>query len=170
LTPEAGRIRIAEAEARVNGSRLHAAGTVDPGGPIDMRVWAENLRPVDITAALGLSFPAEGGLALSGEVGGTLRSPRLAGEVSAHGLVVGGEAFDASGAMEYQGGTLRLRSLQLVQGPSSYRLSGEIRPGPDPTGGLALHLDHAQVATVLDALGLQMHAPSRGTINGRTKP
>ncbi len=65
LTPEAGRIRIAEAEARVNGSRLHAAGTLDPGGPIDLRVWAENLRPVDITAALGLSFPAEGGLALS---------------------------------------------------------------------------------------------------------
>ena len=169
LTPEAGLIRIADAEARVNGSRLYAAGTVDPGGPLDMRVWAENLRPADITAALGLSFPAEGGLALSGEVGGTLRNPRLAGEVTAHGLVVGGEAFDASGAMEYQGGTLRLRSLQLVQGPSSYRLSGEIRPGPDPTAGLALDIDHGEVATVLAAMGLQMPAPIRGTIDGRVE-
>jgi len=167
LTPEAGRIRIADAEARVNGSRLQAAGTIDLGGPVDIRVWGENLRPADITAALGLSFPAEGGLTLSGEVGGTVRSPRLAGEVSAHGLVVGGEPFEASGALEYQGGTLRLRSLQLLQGPSSYRLSGEIRPGPDPTAGLALDIEHGEVATVLAAMGLHMPAPIHGTIDGR---
>jgi len=169
LAPEAGRIRIAEAEARVNGSRLQAAGTIDPEGPIDLRVWAENLRPADVTAALGLNVAAEGGLTLSGEVGGTLRNPRLAGEVSAHSLVVGGEAFDASGALEYQGGTLRLHSFQLIQGPSSYRLSGEIRPGPDPTAGLALDIDHGEVATVLAAMGLRMPAPIRGTLDGRVE-
>ncbi len=62
---------------------------------------------------------------------------------------------------------LRLSGLQLAQGTSRYRLSGEIRGGPRPSAGLVLEVDHGQVASVLSAAGLTLPAPLAGTVDGR---
>lgn len=167
LVPDSGRIHIGRAEARVNGSRLTAAGTIDPAGPVDLRLSAENIHFSDITAALGLSLPAEGTFALSGEVHGTLVNPTVSGQISAPEFVVREEKFAASGALDYEGGILRLSGLQLVQGSSRYRLSGEIRPGPRPTAGLILDVDHGRVATALAAAGIKPPVPLDGEVNGR---
>lgn len=167
LAPDSGRIRIADAQVRVNGSRLGAAGTIDPAGPVDLRLSAENIHLTDVTTALGLRLPVEGIFALSGEVHGTIRNPAVSGQLSAPEFVVGGQKFSASGAFEYEGGVLRLSELQATQGASRYRLSGEIRPGALPTAGLILDVDHGRVATVLDAAGIKPPAPLDGAIEGR---
>ena len=167
FAPEPGRIRIASAEARVNGSRLVASGTIDPAGAVDLAVSATNLHLTDIDASLGLQLPVEGTFALSGQVGGTITNPVLSGQLTAPRITVGPEAFEASGGLEYEAGTVRLSGLQLAQGSSRYRLSGEIRAGAHPSTGLVLEVDHGQVATVLSAAGLKLPAPLAGTIDGR---
>jgi translocation and assembly module TamB len=167
FAPDPGRIRIAVAEARVNGSRLVASGTIDPAGPLNLSLSATNMRLADIDAALGLGLPVDGTFALSGEVRGTFRNPVVSGQISAPRVAVGPETFSASGALEYEAGVLRLSELQLAQGTSRYRLSGEIRAGPRPSAGLVLEVDHGQLASVLSAAGLKLPAPLAGTVDGR---
>jgi translocation and assembly module TamB len=169
LVPDGGRIHIAEAEVRLNGSRLFASGTIDPSGPVDLRIWAEDLRIADMDAALGLGLPVRGTLALTGDINGTFRDPILLAEIRSRDFAVRGQTFDVSGAMEYEHGTLRLTSLQLAQGAAHYQLSGEIRLGARPSAGLSLDIDHGRLATILAAGGLRLPATLDGTIDGRVE-
>ncbi len=165
--PNRGRIHLARGEVRVSKSRLFAEGTIDPAGPLDLRVWADAIEMDDIKAALALDLPVDGTLAFTGHAGGSLTAPYLSAEVTARDLDVGGQRFDVSGAMDFQGRTLRLSSLQLAQGAARYRLSGEIRPGSRPSAGLALDIEHGQIDTLLAATKLELPAPLHGTIDGR---
>ncbi|TMI77004.1 MAG: hypothetical protein E6H04_14620, partial [Bacillati bacterium ANGP1] len=167
LVPESGRVRIADAEAWVGGSRVFAAGTIDPAGALDLRWGAEDVQLAALSRALGVEVPARGTLALSGEVHGTVRTPRVSGEISAPDLEIRGEEFAATGAMGYEGGVLQLNGLQLAQGASRYRLSGAIRPGPHPSASLALDVLGGRVATALGAAGITPPAPLDGTLDGR---
>ncbi|HYM90536.1 MAG TPA: DUF748 domain-containing protein, partial [bacterium] len=167
LTPESGRLRIADAEARINGARVFATGTIDPGGSLDLRGGAEDVQLADLSVALGVPISAQGILALSGEVHGTLQDPRISGEIAAPDIEVGGQAFAASGAIDYEAGMLQLSGLQLAQGASRYRLSGTIRLGAHPSASLALDVEGGRVATVLGAAGIRPPAPLDGAVDGR---
>lgn len=167
FAPDPGRIRIASAEARVNGSRLTASGTIDPAGPLNLVLSATHMRLADIDAALGLDFPVDGTFALSGQVVGTFRNPVVSGQISAPRIAIGAETFSASGGLAYEAGVLRLSELQLTQGVSRYRLSGEIHAGPRPAAGLVLQVNEGQLASVLSAAGLKLPAPLAGTVDGR---
>ncbi len=141
LASESGRLRIADAEARIGGARVFTTGTIDPAGALDLRWGAQDVQLMDLGAALGVDVPAQGTLALSGEVHGTVRSPKVSGEITAPDIEIHGQGFAASGMVEYEGGTLHLSGLQLAQGDSRYRLSGSIRPGPHPSASLALDVE-----------------------------
>ncbi|HET8998471.1 MAG TPA: translocation/assembly module TamB domain-containing protein, partial [bacterium] len=167
LAPDSGRIHIASAEVRVNGSHLTATGTIDPAGPLDLHLSAEDLHLMDINAALGFPIPAEGAFALAGDVRGTMQNPRISGQISARELVVRDEKFAASGSFGYEAGVLRLSGLQLTQGASRYSLSGEIRPGPTPSVGLALDVENGRVGTVLSVGGIKLPAALDGAMDGR---
>jgi translocation and assembly module TamB len=167
LAPDSGRINIASAEARVNGSHLTASGTIDPAGPLNLRLSAEDLHLMDINAALGFPIPAEGTFALSGDVRGTMQNPLISGQISARELVVRGEKFATSGSFGYEAGVLRLSDLQLAQGASRYSLSGEIRSGLQPSVGLALDVQNGRVGTVLSAAGIKLPAALDGAMDGR---
>jgi translocation and assembly module TamB len=167
FAPNRGGIHLSRGEVQVSKSRLFAEGTIDPAGPLDLRVWTDEIAMADVKAALGLDLPVDGTLALTGHAGGSLTVPNLSAEVTAHDLDIGGQRFDVSGAMDFQRRTLRLSSLQLAQGEARYRLSGEIRPGSRPSAGLALDIEHGQIDTLLAATKIELPAPLHGTIDGR---
>jgi translocation and assembly module TamB len=167
FVPNHGGVHLSRAELRVDGSRLFAEGTIDPAGPLDLRLWADQIYMRDLKAALGLDVPVEGALGLSGRVGGSVSNPHLSGEVNAHALDVAGQPFDISGAMDFQNRTLRLSSLDFAQGEAHYRLSGEIRQGARLSAGLGLDIEHGQVDTLLAATKIELPAPLHGTIDGR---
>jgi translocation and assembly module TamB len=167
FAPNRGGIHLSRGEVQVSKSRLFAEGTIDPAGPLDLRVWADEIAVADVKAALDLDLPVDGTFALTGHAGGSLTVPNLSAEVTAGDLDVGGQRFDVSGAMDFQRRTLRLSSLQLAQGAARYRLSGEIRPGSRPSAGLALDIEHGQIDTLLAATKIELPAPLHGIIDGR---
>jgi len=167
LAPESGRLRISDAEAQINGARVFASGTIDASGALDLVGGAQEVQLADLAATLGVPVAAQGTLALSGEMHGTLQEPRVSGTISAPDIEVGGQAFTASGAMDYERGVLRLSDLELAQGASRYRLSGVVRPGASPYARLALDVEGGRVATVLGVAGLKPPAPLDGALDGR---
>jgi len=161
------RVRITSLDAQRDESRLHAAGTVDPRGPLDLSISVDRVRIAEFSSALGLAFAPRGTLALSGAVRGTLRAPQLSGTLHAPDLVIGGQTFDASGTMDYRAGLLRVSPLQLAQGPGRYSLNGELRLGLHPSADLALDITNGQIATIVRAAGVSPPVPVAGTIDGR---
>jgi translocation and assembly module TamB len=167
LAPDPGRIRITDGEARVNGSRLVARGTVSLTGPVDLALSAQHVRMSDLNTAFGLRLPVDGTLNLNGQVQGTVARPAVSGRVDAPDLTAGAVTFQASGAIAYEDGVLTLSPLQLTQGTSRYSLSGSIRARPEPSAALALDVDQGQVATLLAATGIVLPAPLDGRLDGR---
>ncbi len=163
-----GRIvRILSADAQRNGSRVHAEGTVDLRGPLDLRVSAERIQIQDLTSAVKVAAAPRGTLALSGQVVGTLRAPEFRASLRSPDLAIGGEAFTASGILDYRPGVLRVEPLTLSRDASTYSLAGELRIGPPPSADLTLDVRNGDVATIVRAAQLQVPAPVAGTIDGR---
>jgi translocation and assembly module TamB len=168
LSADGRTIRIVSADAERQGAHVHAEGTVDPSGPLDVHVSADNVRIENLSRTLGLALAPRGTLALSGEVLGTLRAPDLRASLLSPDLTVGGQAFTASGMFEYQPpGVLRVEPLTLAQGASRYSLTGTVRMGAHPSTNLTLDVHSGQIATIAGAAALQLPAPIAGTIDGR---
>ncbi len=166
LAEDGRRVQIRSFDAQRADARLHAAGTVDPQGPVDLSVSASRISLLDLSAAMGLTPAPRGTLQLEGAVHGTLRSPEVTGTLRVPDLVLGGQAFDASGTITYRSGRLRVEPLALTQGAARYSLTGDLYLGAHPSVDLALDVHNGQVATILQAGGLSLPAPATGTING----
>ncbi len=160
-------VRLISLDAVQDESRLHASGTVDLAGPLDVSISADHIRVADLSSTLGLALSPRGTLALSGAVRGTLQAPELAGTLRVPDLVIDGETFDASGAIDYRAGLLQVSPLTLTQGDASYSLSGQLRLGPHPSADLALDITNGRIATIVAAGGISLPVPVAGTIDGR---
>lgn len=167
FTGDGRQVHVIDLDAVRDESRLHASGTVDLSGPLDLNVSADHVRVADLASTLGLALDPRGTLAFSGTVRGTLKTPELAGTLHAPDLAIGGQTFDASGAIDYAAELLRISPLALTQGDASYSLSGELRLGPHPSADLTLDLTHGQLATIVSAGGLSLPAPVAGMVDGR---
>jgi len=167
LSMDGRLVRLTDTEMRLRDSRVFAAGTIDPQGPIDLQLWARDVPLADLDAALGIGLSARGNVSLSGGVRGTLRVPEVYGLLWSTDLNAGGEIFDASGSLDYQKGVLRLSSVQLVSRGERYALSGAVLLGPRPSGDLTLSVDQGRLATLLHVAQITPPAPLDGTINGR---
>jgi translocation and assembly module TamB len=167
LTADGRRVQVLSFDAQRNGSRVHAAGTIDLSGPLDLRVSGDAIQIADLTAGLNTVVAPRGTLTLAGEVVGTLASPEVRAQLTAQDLTIGAQAFDAAGVIDYQAGLLRVSPLTLIQGPGRYSLSGDVRLRADPYVNLALDVQHGQIGTIANAANLQLPAPAAGTIDGR---
>jgi len=161
------QVRLINLDAVRDASRVHASGTVDLAGPLDLNVSADHIRIADFSSALGLALAPRGTLDLSGMVRGTLGAPEVSGTLHVPDLVVGGQTFDASGAIEYGGNVLRFSPLTLAKGDASYDLSGEMRLGASPSANLTLAITNGQIATIVSAGGLSLPVAVAGTIDGK---
>lgn len=166
IAGEGTRFHLLTFDARVNGSHLRAAGTIDTRGPVDVHMWGEAIRLADLDAVFSSADAAQGTVSLTGDVRGTLQDPDVRARLLSPDLVLRRQAFSASGVAEYRGGVLSLGPLEFAQGPARYRLSGEVRGGPSPAADLTLDVRQGQIATIVGASGLSLPLPLTGTIDG----
>jgi len=162
-------ITLTSAEAQIGNSRVEAAGTVDLRGPVDVRLSAERIRLADLNAAwdLGLGSFLRGTISLSGGIRGTLRSPEVSGDLASSDLAIHGQAFQASGIVDYQNGVLRLAPLELARGTERYRLTGALTLGPRPSADLAFDVIAGRISTIVAAGGGSLPVSLDGTVNGQ---
>ncbi len=154
-------------EAQISNSHVHAAGTVDLRGPVDVRMWADDLRLADFNTALGLGVQPQGTIFLAGGVRGTFTDPEVWGDLSSLDLSIYGQTFQASGVVDYQSGVLHFMPLELTQGAGRYRLMGDLRFGARPSADLTVDVSEGQVSTIVGASGTVLPVPLDGTINGQ---
>ena len=162
----AGVIAVTRLDARSNGSRLHASGTVDPRGPLNLSVQADRIRLADVSFLSRFGMIPYGTVTLDGRVTGTIGDPEIQGRLVSPDLWMQGQAFSASGSVDYRNGQVRLAPLDLVQKDASYSLSGSVSWTGRPAVDLDLHVTHGQIATLADAAGLRLPAPIDGVIDG----
>jgi translocation and assembly module TamB len=162
-----GVIQVARLDARASGSRIHASGTVDARGPLDLNLQADRIRPGDISALsrFGVVVPY-GTVTVDGRVTGTASDPEFYGRLISPDLWMRGQAFSASGIVDYRSGLVQLAPLDFVQRDASYSLSGSVSWTGRPTADLNLHVTHGQVATLVDAAGLRLPAKIEGVMDG----
>jgi len=161
-----GVIQVAGLDARANGSRIHGSGTVDARGPLNLNLQADRIRPGDISALTQFGVVPYGAVTLDGRVTGTVSDPEFHGRLVSPDLWMRGQAFSASGIVDYRSGLVQLAPLDLVQRDASYSLSGSVSWTGRPTADLNLHVTHGQIATLVDAAGLQLPAKIEGVMDG----
>jgi translocation and assembly module TamB len=103
---------------------------------------------------------------VDGRVTGTLGDPEFYGRLVSPDLWMQGQAFSASGIVDYRSGQVQLAPLDLVQGDASYSLSGNVSWSGRPAADLNLHVTHGQISTLVDASGLRLPAKIEGRIDG----
>lgn len=163
---EGTRVQLLSVDAGINSSHLHAAGTVDTRGPVDVHVWGEGIRLADLDAVFGSGEVPQGTVSLTGDVRGTLQDPDVRAHLASPNLAFRGQTFGASGTVAYRSGVLSVESLDLTHGIERYRLSGEVRARPAPTATVTLDVSEGQIATIVAASGLALPVPLTGTIDG----
>ncbi|HKX19607.1 MAG TPA: translocation/assembly module TamB domain-containing protein [bacterium] len=161
-----GVIQVARLDARAKNSHVHASGTVDPHGPIDLNFQADRIRLADVSLLQRFGVVPYGGVTVDGHITGTLSDPELQGRLVSPDLWMQGQAFSASGMVDYRNGQVRLAPLDLVQGDASYSLTGSVSWAGEPAVDLDLHVTHGQIATLVDAAGLRLPARLEGLIDG----
>ncbi|HEX4836493.1 MAG TPA: hypothetical protein VFW01_09170, partial [bacterium] len=100
IAGEGTLFRLLNFDARVNGSHLQAAGTIDTRGPVDVHVWGEAIRLADLDAVFASGGAVEGTVSLTGDVRGTLQDPDVRARLLSPDLVLRGQTFSASGVAE----------------------------------------------------------------------
>jgi translocation and assembly module TamB len=161
-----GVVQVTRFEARANGSRMHASGTVDAEGPLDLNFQADRVRPADISLLTRFGILPYGTITMDGRVTGTVSDPQFDGRLVSPDLWMQGQAFSASGIVEYRSGQIRLMPLDFVQRDASYSLSGSLSWSGLPAADLNLHVTHGHIATLVDASGLRLPAKLDGVIDG----
>ncbi len=161
-----GAIRVTRLDARAKGSQVHASGTVDPRGPIDLNFQADRIRLADVSLLTRFGVVPYGSVTVDGHLTGTLSDPEFQGRLVSPDLWTRGQAFSASGMIDYRNGQVRLAPLDLVQGDASYSLTGSVSWAGEPTADLNLHVTHGQIATLADAASLKLPARFEGLIDG----
>ena len=161
-----GTIQVTRLDARAKGSHVHASGTVDPRGPIDLNLQADRIRLADVSLLQRFGVLPYGSVTVDGHVTGTLSDPEFQGRLLSPDLWTQGQAFSASGMIDYRNGQVRLAPLDLVQGEASYSLTGTVSWAGEPTADLNLHVTHGQIATLVDAARLKLPARVEGLIDG----
>ncbi|HEV2440859.1 MAG TPA: translocation/assembly module TamB domain-containing protein [bacterium] len=161
-----GLIQVSRLDARVNGSQVHASGTVDPRGPLDLSFQADRIRLADISLLTRFGVVPYGSVTVDGRVTGTLADPDFQGRLVSPDLWVQGQAFSASGIVDYRSGQVMLAPLDLIQDDASYSLTGSVSWVGQPAVDLTLHVTHGQIATLVDAAGLPLPARVEGLIDG----
>ena len=161
-----GAIRVTRLDARAKDSLVHASGTVDPQGPVDLNFQADRIRLADVSLLQRLGVVPYGSVTVDGHITGTLSDPEFQGRLVSPDLWMRGQAFSASGIVDYRNGQIRLAPLDLVQGDASYSLTGSLSWAGEPTADLNLHVTHGQIATLVDAASLRLPARVVGLIDG----
>jgi len=161
-----GFIQVARLDARANGSHVHASGTVDSRGPLALNFQADRVRPADISLLSRFGVAPYGTVTVDGRVTGTVADPEFYGRLVSPDLWMRGQAFSASGIVDYRNGQIQLAPLDLVQGDASYSLSGNVSWSGRPAADLNLHVTHGQIATLVDAAGLRLLAKIEGIMDG----
>ncbi|HEV2281577.1 MAG TPA: translocation/assembly module TamB domain-containing protein [bacterium] len=161
-----GVIQLTRLDARANGSYVHASGTVDPRGPLDLNFQADRIRLADVSLLTRFGVVPYGAVTVDGHVTGTLADPEFQGRLVSPDLWMKGQAFSASGIVDYRSGQVRLSPLDLVQGDASYSLTGSVSWVGEPAADLNLHVTHGHIATLVDAAGLRLPAKVEGVIDG----
>jgi translocation and assembly module TamB len=161
-----GVVQVDRLDARTNGSNVHAAGTVDPRGPIDLQLQSDRIRLYDISLLARFGLVPYGGVTIDGRVTGSLTDPEFRGSLVSPDLWLRGQAFSASGIVDYRAGQVRLAPLDLVQRDASYSLTGSVSWAGEPAADLNLHVTHGRLGTLIDAAGLQLPARVDGIIDG----
>ena len=166
LAGAGGKIRVARLDARANGSHVHASGTVDPRGPLDLSFQADRIRLADVSLLTRFGVVPWGAVTVDGRVTGTLADPEFQGRLVSPDLWMQGQAFSASGIVAYRSGQVRLAPLDLIQDHASYSLTGSVSWTGAPAADLNLHVTHGQIATLVDAADLHLPARLEGVIDG----
>ncbi len=166
FTGEGTRVHLLSFDAGINASHLHAAGTVDTRGPVDVHVWGDGIRLADLDTLFGAGGAPEGTVSLTGDVRGSIQDLAVQAYLTSPNLVFRGQTFGASGALAYRSGVLSVESLDLTHGSERYRLSGEVRGGPHPAAAVTLDVSEGQIATIVAASDLALPIPFAGTIDG----
>ncbi len=161
-----GLIQISRLDARASGSRVHASGTVDPRGPLNLSFQADRIRLADVSLLTRFGVVPYGTVTVDGRVTGTLADPAFQGRLVSPDLWVAGQAFSASGIVDYRNGQVRLAPLDLIQDHADYSLTGSLSWLGPPAADLNLHVTHGQIATLVDAAGLRLPARVEGLIDG----
>lgn len=161
-----GVIQVTRLDARANGSYVHASGTVDPRGPLDLNFQADRIRLADVSLLTRFGVVPYGTVTVDGRVTGTLADPAFQGRLLSPDLWMQGQAFSASGIVDYRSGQVRLSPLDLVQGDASYSLTGSVSWVGEPAADLNLHVTHGRISTLVDAAGLRLPAKVEGLIDG----
>lgn len=161
-----GLIQVTRLDARVKGSQVHASGAVDPRGPIDLNLQADRVRLADVSLLTRFGVVPYGSVTVDGHLTGTLSDPEFKGRLVSPDLWMQGQAFSASGMIDYRNGQVRLAPLDVVQGDASYSLTGSVSWAGEPTADLNLHVTHGQIGTLVDAASLKLPARFEGLIDG----
>jgi len=166
LAGSGGIIQVTRLDARAKGSSVHLSGTVDPRGPLDLNFQADRIRLADVSLLTRFGVVPYGSVTVDGHVTGTLADPEFQGRLVSPDLWTQGQAFSASGIIDYRAGQVRLAPLDLVQDSASYSLTGSVSWVGEPVADLNLHVTHGQIATLVDAAGLRLPAKVEGLIDG----
>ncbi|HLN13322.1 MAG TPA: translocation/assembly module TamB domain-containing protein, partial [bacterium] len=161
-----GQVRIESFSAAVNDSRLDASGLVDFGGAVDLAFTADRIHLSDIPSLGQWGLALAGTVSLSGQVTGTMKDPELKATVASPGLSINGQAFQASGAIDYRAQALTVAPVSLTQQDQRYGVTGVIKMGSKPTADLNFTVQHGQLATIFRATSATPPVPIAGTIDG----
>jgi translocation and assembly module TamB len=166
LAGSGGIVQVSRLDARTNGSQVHASGTIDPRGPLDLNIQADRIRLADVSLLSRFGVVPYGTVTIDGRVTGTIADPEFRGRLVSPDLWMQGQAFSASGMVDYRSGQVRLAPVDLVQRDAGYSLTGSVSWVGVPAVDLNLHVTHGQIATLVDAAQLRFPARVEGLIDG----
>ena len=134
------------AHAAGNRAEAHGAASVT-AGTIDLAFEGQLDHPERLAARLPAQWRPTGTLAVSGRVGGSLRSPQLAARVSGSSLEANGLVVDSlDGSATFERGILHVSDLRLERGDGWLHLRGDVDGGLEH---LAIHAQGERLALAL---------------------
>lgn len=127
LAYDRGRVEVDRFEAHAGPSAVHAAGTVDRGGELNVELIATDFALDTIGGFAGPPHWLAGTADVSGRIAGTTRAPVLAGEIEAWAGQLGPFPFDqAQGRIVLSPAGLRTSGLRLQDGNGMFDVRGEV--------------------------------------------
>lgn len=163
-----GRLEVDRFEARSRTMRLHGFGEMSRSGALDFTVAGMDADLGLLGARLGLQRWLAGTADLFGRLEGTLRSPRLGGQVFGRDGRLGPLPFDlARGRIELTRTSLRTPGVVLFDGDGRYSAAGLIRWGEPPRVDLVARAENVAAQRLFRIAAVPIRA--EGTVEAAVR-
>jgi len=165
---EDGVLRLDEAAARIQQSRLVVRGTIDRRGPLRLGFAARGFDLRHLTI-LPPALQASGQVDLSGQIAGTIARPTGSAVLTSRRLLLNGQTFDrVDGNARWEADRLIFAPLTLQQGEGRYTVTGALGfAGDVRTLDLRGEISRGRLATLLAVGGRRLPFALDGTVDGR---